>query len=146
MRPNIYNVNTFNSFKNLINEGIKNFPHFAEKNFIKHEEKLLKKIREGIFKEQDEEKIHIGRKKKKLTKFERNDKRRDEQRKLERIRRLKDIRQHQRSLTHRVENKIRKLSLTPPGVISDADTLTFDSSDENIEKCQRSEFSRDDEI
>lgn len=144
MRPFIYNINTFKAFELLILDAIKKFPHFDEKHFIKHEEKLMQKLQEEIFTEQDEEKIKTGRKKKKPTKFERNDRRREEMRKLERIRKLKDIRIQQNLTANNQSFKNRniKLTLTPPRVDSDAETLIYDSSDEKSKGNSDGELSK----
>ena len=75
MRPIVFNYATFNYFKDEILQIIKDFSHIDHKVFV-HEKKLIYKIKNGLFSEQDEDKT-----KKKPTKFERNDKRREEERK-----------------------------------------------------------------
>ena len=61
--------------KDALLQIIKDFSHIDHKVFV-HEKKLIYKIKNGLFSEQDEDKT-----KKKPTKFERNDKRREEERK-----------------------------------------------------------------
>lgn len=130
MRPFIYNVETFKAFETLITDYIQKFPHFDENNFIKHEERLVRKIKEEIFTEQDEEKIIIKTKRKKPTKFERNDKRRDEMLKLKDIKKLTEF-LYERNLLDvkfiNFEDKERKLKSTPLNSNDDAETDIYDS-------------------
>lgn len=92
MRPFVFNYETFNYFNEEILKTIKRFPHVNE-NIFSHEKKLIYKIKNGLFSEQDEDKqIKVRHKRKKPTKFERNDKRREEERKKINIKRNASIR------------------------------------------------------
>lgn len=133
MRPFVFNLQTFKAFKNEILSEIENFPHFKEINFLIHEEKLLYKISNEIFSKQDEEKIKINKIKAKPTKFERNDKKREEFLKLEKIKHYKNL--HAKLLkaknlkNYKQRPKKFKQIETPPEADSEAETLVYNSSD-----------------
>lgn len=79
---------TFNSFKSEIENEILNSSHFDEENFLIYEGKLINDIKNFQFSIEDEEKIL--KKNRKRTKFERNDKRREEEEKYKMAKMARD--------------------------------------------------------
>lgn len=61
MRPFVFNYETFNYFNEEILKTIKRFPHVNE-NIFSHEKKLIYKIKNGLFSEQDEDKFATNEK------------------------------------------------------------------------------------